>query len=442
MLLFRYPYTNHTRGTCHGTVQITDAPPPGFITATGQSHSIAGGYHDAGDYDRRQSHTLVPMGLLALIAAYPNGFKDKQYNLPESGNGIPDLLDEAMWGVRIFEELQEADGGVRAGTEASRHPHFGQENAHNDSLQYRTYRRDYPTTASSAGMFAIASRLMAAHDTARSAQLLARARAAWGWMEAYAGSDKRPAQRMYAACELYEATGNDTYHAALKISAAAVLARPGWPQEYRPWHININNLVGGMFNTPYFFTYLTTSRPVDMALRGKLRALLQATADLVVKSVEATGYPHGPASAVAWGSLTSQGRYAEPVLFLHRLAPSQRLINVVSRLSDYTLGVNPLGRSYITGMGARPPTDPLHLDGYFTNERGIGYTPGITIYGPSAAPSARNPASYAWKAHYPGYFSLPNQRRECEHTQARVSGPRSPAMHMNSHACGAGVVMG
>ena len=377
----------------------------------GPAVNVSGGYHDAGDFDRRQSHTVIPMGLLALAAAYPEKFKDNEYDLPESGNGVPDLLDEAMWGVRLYAQLQQVDGGVRAGTEAHQHPEYGRVNAASDFLEYRTYRVDYHTTASSAGMFAIASRLMAAHDTARSAQLLARARAAWGWMEAYAGSDKRPAQRMYAACELYEATGNDTYHAALKISAAAVLARPGWPQEYRPWHININNLVGGMFNTPYFFTYLTTSRPVDMALRGKLRALLQATADLVVKSVEATGYPHGPASAVAWGSLTSQGRYAEPVLFLHRLAPSQRLINVVSRLSDYTLGVNPLGRSYITGMGARPPTNPLHADSYFTRQGGKGNVPGITVYGPSSSAGGNAHTDALVKLMVPAWNQLPGQRR-------------------------------
>ena len=34
------------------------------------------------------------------------------YNIPESGNGIPDLLDEARWGIDHLMRLQQADGSV------------------------------------------------------------------------------------------------------------------------------------------------------------------------------------------------------------------------------------------------------------------------------------------------------------------------------------------
>jgi endoglucanase len=364
--------TNHPREECHKTVQVTDAEPPGFISLSlnGPKQNISGGYHDAGDYDRRQSHTLIPMGLLALYNAYPGGFTDSQFNLPESGNGIPDLLDEAMWGVRLYEQLQEDDGGVRAGTETHRHPDHATTNAALDTLVYKTYRRDFHNTAVSAGLFAMASRLLEPFDAARAATLLARAELAWKWVGAYQGADIKPAQLMYASMELYETTGRDEFHAAFKTHAAAVLSRPGWPQEYRPWHMNIPNLVGGMFNTPYFFTYLMSKRATDVQTAAGLRSVLDAASAAVLNSVESTAYPHGPAPNVAWGSLTSQGKYAEPLIFLNRLVPSDRHNDAIHQLADYTMGMNPLGRSFITGMGARPPTNPLIADAYWARQAG------------------------------------------------------------------------
>eukprot|EP00041_Stephanoeca_diplocostata_P021179 m.487939 g.487939 ORF g.487939 m.487939 type:complete len:894 (-) comp21759_c0_seq4:409-3090(-) len=417
-------YTNSSRCSCHNQVRVTDAEPPGHIQESScpigcsnyrQVKNISGGYHDAGDFDRRQSHTLIPMGLLALYGAFPENFSDNVYNIPESGNGIPDLLDEALWGVRLYEHLQEHDGGIRAGTEATRHPEYGAVNAATDDLEYRTYRRDFHNTACGAGMFAQASRLVRQFRPALADALLERAERAWGWLDVYEGEDARAAQTMYAALELYETTGNTTYHEAFVEAALTVFAigRPvlRWPQEYRPWHMNIPNLVGGMYNTPYFFTALISTRTVNATVRNVMETRLVSMASGVVASVAGEVYPHGPVPTIAWGSLTSQGRVAEPVLFAYRLTEDASLLACVGRLADYALGLNPLGRSFITGLGHMPPTNPLHLDSYYTEARGLGSVPGITIYGPDSDPSGRAPGVYTWTAHFPGYDSLAPQRR-------------------------------
>ena len=46
----------------------------------------------------------------------PARFTDGQLNLPESGNGIPDLLDEAAVQVDFFRKTQTPDGGHKIGT--------------------------------------------------------------------------------------------------------------------------------------------------------------------------------------------------------------------------------------------------------------------------------------------------------------------------------------
>ncbi len=360
------------------------------------------------------------MGFLALYDAYPLRFaSDAAYNIPESGNGIPDLLDEALWGVQLYEFLQEDDGGVRAGTETTKHPGYGDTCATDKSI-FRTYRRDYHVTALSAGMFAQASRLVAPFDSVRAATLAQRAVRAWNWIASYNGVGMgtiKEAQRMYAAVQLYELTGEAVYHTALINSYNILYARPGWPQEYRPWMINIPNLIGGMFNTAYFITYLLSSRPTNATIVSRMQAMVVSSANEGVNSVNTSAYPHGPTGVAGWGTVTVQGRYAEPLIFQYRLTGNASLLDTISRLGDYALGLNPLGRSYITGLGARPPTNPLHLDSIVFESLGLDPVPGITVYGPFTSPSGKAPAASSWQSQYPGYLSQADQRRfvECVH---------------------------
>src|SRR5207302_10927151 len=144
---------------------------------------ITGGYHDAGDFEQRPMSTVVPQLLMRAIDLNPRPFTDSQLNLPESGNGIPDLLDEALWGVLPWEQLQENDGAVRLGVQSHRHP-WGFYLANDDPLPYWTFARDGNTTARAAGIFAQASRLVAPYDAAKAEELKQRALKAWSYIDA------------------------------------------------------------------------------------------------------------------------------------------------------------------------------------------------------------------------------------------------------------------
>ncbi|UXI70256.1 glycoside hydrolase family 9 protein [Tahibacter amnicola] len=407
------PYTVFTRGLDHTQVQVTDAEPPGFITMTGPMRSVAGGYHDAGDFDRRQAHTLIPAWLLTLFDAYPSRFGDGQFNLPESGNGVPDWLDEALWGVRQWEALQEADGGVRAGTETTQHPTYGAVDAATDTLVYRTYRRDGHATASAAGMFAQAARLVAPFDAARAQQLQSRALSAWNWLQSANAPSAHTAQRMYAALQLYLLTGQPTYHDAFR-AAVTQLSTAGWPQQYHMAFFNLNTIVDGMVFSPYFAPYLWTQRPTDAATRQVLMQWLRSSADGYLNADPDQPYGVGATTSVAWGGLTGQGRYADPMIYLYRVTGEGRYRDAVARLANYPLGLNPLGKSYITGLGSNPPVTPLHLDSWFTRQRGLGVVPGITVYGPVPNPSSISYQQQVWSQAWPAWSSRPPARRYSE----------------------------
>jgi len=401
-------YTDHIRGICHVTAQVTDAEPPLFIHLNGPSRTIIGGYHDAADFDRRQSHTLIPAWVLNLYDAFPEKFSDNEYNLPDLNNGIPDVLDEAMWGVLLWENLQEADGGVRAGTEANHHPTYGVVAADTDNLTYRTYRRDGHATASAVGMFAQAARLIAPFNAQRAAELETKALAAWNWLQQPGNHPANNAQIMYGALQLYLLTGQSIYHNEF-ISRVSTLATAGWPEQYHTRYYSLGTIVQGMIFTPYFTSYLYTNRSTDTQTKNILMGWLQEDAQYSLNLLNNRAYPMGAESA-SWGSVTAQGRYADPMIYLYRVNNDPAYIDAISQLADYSLGLNPVGKTYVTGLGKDTVENILHADSYFTKQNGLGNVPGITIFGPNQV--GNMPWEVVIKQHvYPSWNSMPDLRK-------------------------------
>lgn len=73
---------------------------------------LAGGWFDAGDYNKYVTfaHGAVH-NLLTSFDENPDIFGD-DWNWPESGNGIPDLLDEINWELEWLEKMSNEDGSV------------------------------------------------------------------------------------------------------------------------------------------------------------------------------------------------------------------------------------------------------------------------------------------------------------------------------------------
>ncbi len=72
-----------------------------------------GGWHDAGDYNKYT--TTIATVLLQFFWKYekfPSLFQDDNLDIPESGNGIPDLLDEAKYALDFLFKMQIPQGGL------------------------------------------------------------------------------------------------------------------------------------------------------------------------------------------------------------------------------------------------------------------------------------------------------------------------------------------
>ena len=141
--------------------------------------NLSGGWFDAGDTNKYVTFaTTAVHQLLTAYQATPSVFTD-DFNIPESGNGIPDVIDEVKWETDWLKRMQYRDGSValKVGeiVDALADPPSSDKNA-----------RFYVPSCSSAtiavaGMFAHASYVFGSIPalSGEAADLRARAAAAW-----------------------------------------------------------------------------------------------------------------------------------------------------------------------------------------------------------------------------------------------------------------------
>lgn len=77
-----------------------------------KARNLSGGWFDAGDTNKYVTFALQPVHqLLAAYQQHPSVFTD-DFNIPESGNGVPDVLDELKWETDWLKRMQYSDGSV------------------------------------------------------------------------------------------------------------------------------------------------------------------------------------------------------------------------------------------------------------------------------------------------------------------------------------------
>lgn len=377
--------------------------------------TLKGGYHDAGDFDQRPSHTVVAQLLMRAYGLAPQYFTDGQLPVPERDNGIPDLLDEALWGIAAWEQLQEEDGGVRGGVESTRHP-WGIYFASDDALDYWTFARDPDVTARAAGLFAQAARLLAPFDAEHAKKLTERAKRASDWAQTHGA---KPGFELYAASALYRLTGEAKYKTRFE-SLWQGLGPEGAFNRFAAEQLSLSDYAkDARVMTDFFVDYLLGPSPDEKIVKTARRWLVQESntvAQRVLESKYGHRNPRRVEDNIGWGAGTVMGRYLDPIMAALRLGygeqrEQQRWIDAISLSADYVLGANPAGMVYITGLGFRSPREPLHLDSLVWLKKGKPPVPGIPVYGPSSDVPGHAWYKHGLEAMHPSYDELPRMRR-------------------------------
>jgi endoglucanase len=409
----KQPYFDHDiRGKCHSTVHITNSKPKEAkitITPSDPIIKMYGGYHDAGDADHQANHIVSSIVELAYYDLFPQYFTDLQYNIPDKfdadfnpigqGNGIPDIIDEAEWGTAVWELFQDKNGGVHNGTERNGYPSDAV-GLDKDTAQYGTFRVSKNATTLAAGLFAHLSRELKTYNPQRSLELQKRAERAW----AYAGDSALPAHQLYFYVQYYLLTGNKEIHKKL-IRIAPIVNNYVTSHLENTRNVTNSNIIIGS----YFVSYLTQNiQPKDTGVvRLFKNAFLNAATNQII-DLEANPWPNGSSKPNRWwGSQTAQGQYADPLLIQWKLTGEQKYIDAASQLMDYNQGLNPVGKSYLTGIGFDRTSDPLHHDSYPMKEKGWGSAPGIQVFGPGCTELLKESCPKM----IPDINSLPAQRQ-------------------------------
>ncbi len=95
-------------GMSHAECHTRDA----VVYQTETRLDVSGGWHDAGDYGRyTETGAKAAADLLMAYLADPGIWTDST-GIPESQNGIPDILDEVRYELEWMLKMQSEDGGV------------------------------------------------------------------------------------------------------------------------------------------------------------------------------------------------------------------------------------------------------------------------------------------------------------------------------------------
>jgi endoglucanase len=323
-----------------------------------------GGWHDAGDYGKYTVPGAVAAAhLLLAYEFFPNAFKT-DINIPESGNGTPDILNECRYELEWLLKIQEEkSGGVYHKLASRGFPDFILPETDLTDLYFT------PVSSTATGDFsavmAMAARVYAKLDPDFSKRCKKASEKAWNWLQKhqeligtknpegittgeygdYVDSD----ERFWAAAELYRLTGDKQYHELVKEGI-----RPGDPAFLTlGWQS-----VGGFGVLSYLFgdKGKTDSKVYDAMKQD----WLQAARDKV-KTAAADGYGMTLSQReYGWGSNMTVMNNAMLLLVANRLETNENFVQTALDQFHYLLGRNAMGVSYVTGFGEKSVMKPHH----------------------------------------------------------------------------------
>lgn len=349
-----------------------------------------GGWHDAADYDRRPYHLRIVSDLATVYCLKSENFADGQLNLPESGNGIPDILDEAAWGLNHLLAVQQADGGVGTWIETLGHPQAGEGLPDQDKYVY------YVSAPSRNGTLEYAAAASTLALALKKANCPAEAEKYWqssqrAWFFASNSKNRHVATYQYnGKVVFYREEANLAPEQVVKYAvnwylltrdaAALQVLTKEIPNALEAFRKNFWKW------SPLTWMMIFENKELAGILSSEYKTVLLRDADRMLEAQE-TAYPYrtlwyasdaGWVHSMAWGNYHPLRR-ALTLIAAHALTGEDKYLAGAYLANDFHNGANPLGRTMTSGLGKIYPVSFLDLVSYADN---IGeFVPGITPYG-------------------------------------------------------------
>jgi endoglucanase len=378
------------------------------------ARDVHGGWADAGDFNKYTSWAAgYTQELLDAYIQNPAVFTD-DFNIAESYNGVPDILDEAKWGLDWLSRMQNSDGSVLS--------IVGVGGASPPSTDTRpSYYGDANTSATlaAAAAFAEGAKVLGSLNNATlntySAALLTKAQKAWTWAQnnpnvLFYNNDSshgtaglgvgqqetddngRAMLRLVAAIKLFAATGDATYR-------NYVDAHYTDSQMFRNWSLS-GFSAGDARPLLYYASLPGATSNVASAIRSQYVSLWDSPNYGGWSQVNAQTDPYRAyISAYTWASNSVKANagtlFAEEGYYQIGGHTADEVANAAVDYLHYLHGVNPLGKVYLSNMnsfGAENSVNQLWHTWFFdgtpwddAKNSPYGPAPGYLVGGPAGS---------------------------------------------------------
>ncbi|WP_224995601.1 glycoside hydrolase family 9 protein [Cesiribacter sp. SM1] len=333
------------------------------------------GWYDAGDYNKYVVNSGITMGtLLSAYEDFPEFFKAQNLDIPESGNKVPDVLDEVLWNLRWLLTMQDPnDGGVyHKLTTANFEGMIMPAAAKN---QRYVVQKNTAATLDFAAVTAQASRVyrnFSQEFPGLADSCLQASVRAWEWAQknpkvlydqnamnkqfepdvttgAYGDRDVSD-EFIWAAAELYTTTKKDSYYTAVTMLPDALMPLPSWPQVRLLGYYTLlrheNNL------TPAAQKDLPEIKKRVIAFANQL---MEGSAERSYRTVMGKSEKD-----YIWGSSSVAANQGIALIQAYQLTGDKKYLSGALSNLDYLLGRNATGYSFVTGYGDKPVMNPHH----------------------------------------------------------------------------------
>ena len=354
-----------------------------LIYGTNSYIDVSGGWHDAGDYGRYVvAGATTVADLLLTYEDFPELWAGDDLGIPESGNGIPDILDEAAYELNWMLKMQDpSTGGVYHKVTCREFPEFVMPQEETDELVVSPISNT--ATGDFAAVMAMASKIYADFDPAFAKKALSCSKKAYAYLEEHKSATgfKNPEEittgeypdgqfkdEMYwAAVELYGITGEEKYKNYIEdLLDLYVLHGFGWDS------------MGSYGNIAYLKLDPDKQNP---ELVEKIKTEVTNNAQEFLNNSKTDGYMVDLGKNYCWGSNLSVCAYARQMMMAAQFANdndkkaySQAIYDQLS----YILGQNATGYCFLTGYGSLSAVNPHHRPSVACKKP----MPGMVIGGP------------------------------------------------------------
>ncbi len=351
---------------------VSEGRPEGFVV------SSPGGWYDAGDYNKYIVNSAISTyTMLLAYQMYPEFWNKRCLNIPESGNVIPDVLDETLYNLRWMLTMQDTDGGVyHKCTTLAFEGFIMPEEAYEKRYMIQ---KNTAATLDFAATMAYASRLLSKFpkalpglaDSCKNAAMKA-----WEWSKLHPSILYRQPADVSTGAYGDMNIKDEWFWAGVEMS---ILAGKNFPDSLLKV-LKFKTPSWGSVGTLGLISAITSKDQIGSGQYNSCKKLFFEYTDGLVTISEKAAYPVS-LDYFAWGSNSDVANQGLLKMVAYAVQPDQKYLFSATNDMNYLTGVNPTGYCYITGFGKKSSMNIHHRPS--ATDKILDPVPGFLAGGPN-----------------------------------------------------------